>query len=148
MLNTGVIYRTLLSLIRHRLCFTACLLFLSACGGGGTTPQQPSNNNGVEQGEGNVTNAADKYTATLSWNLPKTRENGRLLPINEIGGFEIKFRSIEDADYTSITIEGADISSYTLGKLSAGTYEIVVATFDINGFYSEFSKPQRYTLGS
>ncbi len=150
MLNTGAIWPTLLCLSHRRLWFATCLLLLSACGGGGgssAAPPQPDNNE-VGQGENTTNNATGKYTTTLFWSAPKTRENGRLIPVDEIGGFEIKFRSIEDTGYTTITIEGANISNYALGKLSAGTYEVMVATFDINGFYSEFSEPQLYTVGS
>ncbi len=117
----------------------------------------PVDNSLITQEEETVTNEnpvlvdnedPTKYAATLSWATPDTRENGDTLANNEIGGFEIKYRSVDDASYMTITVQGADVHEYTLGNLNPGTYEFMIATFDADGVYSQFSEPLLYTLGS
>lgn len=73
------------------------------------------------------------------WTPPKQRENGDFLDITEIGGYELRYKSKSDDQYTSIIIKNSYIDTYSLENLQ-GEYEFEIAAFDILGLYSIFVK--------
>ena len=73
----------------------------------------------------------------LDWFLPTERTNGAYLELDEIAGYEIRYKKINDNDFTTVRIDDSSADSYTIGNLS-GSYEFYIATIDINGVYSEF----------
>lgn len=73
----------------------------------------------------------------LDWFLPTERENGAYLELDEIAGYEIRYKKINDNDFITVRIDDSSADSYTIGNLS-GSYEFYIATIDINGVYSEF----------
>ncbi len=88
------------------------------------------------------------YSAVLSWASPDARENGEILELSEISGFEIKYKNITDNSYSTVTVNEPFTTSFSIDGLAAGTYEFVIATIDADGIYSEFSDPLTYSLGS
>lgn len=77
----------------------------------------------------------------LRWNIPNKREDGSALDIRELGGYEVRYRRIEDTEYTYINIEDAYKNEANLPSLD-GNYVFEVAAFDNNGLYSRFIKIQ------
>lgn len=87
-------------------------------------------------------------TATISWDIPEERENGADLLLSEIGGYEIIYRKTDTQVYESIVIEMQTQTEYELTNLDAGEYEFLIAAFDADGLYSDFSDPTLTTLGN
>lgn len=77
-------------------------------------------------------------TATLTWEPPKERENGQLLPIGEIGGYEI--RQQVNSSYQYIKINDAMVTKHTFTYFGG---DVEIAVFDISGLYSDFTKASR-----
>lgn len=73
----------------------------------------------------------------LLWSTPTARENGEYLELDEIGGFEIRFKGAADTQYTSVVINDNSVNSYTLTQ-PAGDLQFEIAAFDTNGLYSNF----------
>lgn len=73
----------------------------------------------------------------LLWTTPSLRENGEALDVTEIGGYELRYKLKSDTEYTTIKIEDGYADSYFIDHLE-GDYEFEIATYDINGLYSDF----------
>ncbi len=74
----------------------------------------------------------------LSWIPPVARENGTILDITELGGYELRYRQVTDNTYTYITINDAWTTQQNFTWLE-GDYIFEVAAFDKNGIYSNFT---------
>lgn len=74
---------------------------------------------------------------TLSWFVPNRRVNGAYLELDELGGYEIRYKRASDAKYTSVIITEATTTSYKLGLLGVDN-QFEIAAYDSNGLYSEF----------
>lgn len=74
---------------------------------------------------------------TLMWSNPTSRENGEYLELDEIGGYEIRYKKVTDSVYTTVVINNNDTNSYSMSQPS-GSYEYEIATFDTTGLYSNF----------
>lgn len=85
-----------------------------------------------------ASSAASQKSAKLTWSHPNQRENGQFLELNEIGGYEIRYRKITDTRYTYIVLNSNRITEYTLANANDTEFEIAV--FDSNGVYSRFVK--------
>ena len=73
----------------------------------------------------------------LNWTPPVARENGNVLDITEVGGYELRYRKIADNAYTYVTINDAWTNTYNFPWLE-GNYVFQIAAFDKNGLYSNF----------
>jgi len=73
----------------------------------------------------------------MKWSIPSKRENGEDLNVEEIGGYELRYKSANDAEYVSITISGGEVDSYYFNHLE-GDLAFEIAAYDINGLYSRF----------
>lgn len=74
----------------------------------------------------------------FEWEPPKERENGQMLRIEEVGGYELRYRKVGDTHFTAKVIEGSYKDQGALQLPSAGTYQFEIAAYDTNGLYSEF----------
>lgn len=74
---------------------------------------------------------------TLTWSSPNARENGEYLELDQIGGYEIRYKRTTDSSYTVKVIPGSRTNSINLGTLT-GTYQYEIAAYDTNGLYSTF----------
>lgn len=79
---------------------------------------------------------------TISWNHPSQRENGVFLELDEIGGYQIRYRKPTDTSYTYVTVNGNTTTAYTSVE-QAQELEFEIAVFDTNGLYSQFVKVSR-----
>ena len=73
----------------------------------------------------------------LYWSVPTSRENGDILDITEIGGYELRYKLRGDSSYTTVTISDGFTDAYYFDYLQ-GDYEFQIATFDKQGLYSDF----------
>jgi len=73
----------------------------------------------------------------LAWRTPDQRENGAYLELDEIGGYEIRYREQGQSSFDTVVIENAYVTDYEL-DLDEGDYEFSIAVFDVNGLYSRF----------
>jgi len=76
---------------------------------------------------------------TISWNHPNQRENGTFLQLDEIGGYQIRYRKPTDTSYTHLTLNGNRTTEYTFSS-AAQDLEFEIAVFDTTGLYSPFVK--------
>lgn len=79
---------------------------------------------------------------TLDWYIPTERENGDYLELDEIGGYEIKYRKVGDSKFTVVQINDGNVDTYRLNL--SGNYEFYIATFDTDGLFSEYVQLQPY----
>ncbi len=73
----------------------------------------------------------------MNWIPPSQRQDGTVLDMTEIGGYEIRYKLTSAADYTYISITDAWTTQYNFAWLD-GNYIFQVAAFDKNGVYSNF----------
>lgn len=73
----------------------------------------------------------------LRWSHPRERENGLFLELDEIGGYELRYRQHSLDSYKSIIISGSSTNTYNIEGL-ATNLDFEIAAFDTFGLYSEF----------
>ena len=83
----------------------------------------------------------------LDWVVPTTREDGSVLPMSEIAGYEIYYY-LDDGttNGTSVSVAATNnadalITSFQLNNLTEGDYFFSIATVDTQGNVSEFVEP-------
>ena len=84
-------------------------------------------------------NTVDK-NIELSWQIPEFRANGDALDVTEIAGYEIYY-AIDGGATNVIDIPGGTTTTYTMGPVVPGSYELSIATYDTGGLYSIPSNP-------
>jgi hypothetical protein len=82
--------------------------------------------------------ASSQKSVKITWTHPNQRENGQFLELDEIRGYEIRYRKITDNRYTYIVINNNKVNEYTHND--AVNTEFEIAVFDTNGVYSRFVK--------
>lgn len=96
----------------------------------------------VSSGSSSSTAAPTEITrgeAYFKWTAPSARANGDLLSVEDLGGYEIRYKKVGDTKYTYVTSNiGPWDNSYTLSGLTNGSYVFEIAAFDKNGLYSDF----------
>jgi hypothetical protein len=78
----------------------------------------------------------------ISWAAPTKRENGDDLYIEELGGYEIRYKKTTDTKYTYLSINDPWAQTYKFDWLE-GDYVFQIAAFDKDGIYSPFVDIQR-----
>ena len=101
----------------------------------------------VAIGGGSSPGGSSQVSATVEWDIPQTRENGEAMSLGEIGGYEILYRNVQQPSYTSIVIEDHTADNYVIRDLSPGEYEVMVAAFDTDGLFSDYSDPIIASIG-
>ena len=56
----------------------------------------------------------------FNWFIPSFRQNGSVLPLAEIGGYELRYRIKGASKFKSVVIRGASNKSYSLIGLAIG----------------------------
>lgn len=77
----------------------------------------------------------------LKWAVPSARENGEQLATDEIGGYELRYKVDNEADYTSVVVDGGYVNTYYFNHLE-GKLTFEIAAYDTNGLYSRFVEIQ------
>jgi hypothetical protein len=119
-----------------------CVSLLQACGGSGSNAlstsdaSTPPASTGTTPPVGNST-PSTTGSATLSWSPPATREDGSAL--TDLSGFKVYYGTSPDNLSSTVTLNGAGLTSYEIDNLSAGTYYFVVTAIDSSGAESPSS---------
>ncbi|MFC3115581.1 hypothetical protein [Cellvibrio fontiphilus] len=84
----------------------------------------------------------------LSWAVPSARENGDYLGVEEVGGYEIRYREKGAENFSSVRITGGYVNNHYFSHLQ-GNLEFEIAAYDTNGLFSRFIAilPQKNTSG-
>ncbi len=123
-------------------------LLTTACGGGGGSSQSHSGNHKSDNSaiassaislssQSSSSSKRGSGPALLIWSLPSARENGERLLAEEIGGYELRYKTESDTDFTSVIIEGGHVNSYYFNHLE-GEVIFEIAAYDTDGRYSLF----------
>lgn len=86
---------------------------------------------------GVASSALSRQTLTLSWSHPTKRENGNFIELDEIGGYEIRFKQNPTSNYIYLTLNGSKITSYSTTLIPTNS-PIEIAVYDTDGLFSEF----------
>jgi hypothetical protein len=78
----------------------------------------------------------------ITWTAPDKRENGAQIYIEELGGYEIRYKKIGEPQYIYLSITDPWTQIYRFDWLE-GEYIFQIAAFDKNGVYSPFVDIQR-----
>lgn len=84
----------------------------------------------------------------LRWAVPSARENGDYLGVEEVGGYEIRYREKGAEHFNSVRITGGYVNNHYFSHLQ-GNLEFEIAAYDTNGLFSRFITilPQKNTPG-
>ena len=84
------------------------------------------------------------FSISLSWVAPTQRADGS--PLTNLGGYHLYYGngSLEK----QIVIENPGITSWTLGELSAGRYQLAMSAFDGNGLEGQQSDVVEIVIGA
>jgi uncharacterized protein YxeA len=111
----------------------------SASSSSSSTKSSVSSSSSSTKSTSSVSNsAASQKSAKLTWTHPTQRENGQYLELDDIGGYEIRYRKTTDKRFSYIVINNNQTTEYTHADVSDTEFEISV--FDTNGVYSHFVK--------
>lgn len=80
------------------------------------------------------------YTASIQWSAPDQRENGGALNLYEIAGYEIQYRKVGAPNFTVVRVaeDGTGSQSIDIEVSVDSDYELLIASYDIDGLYSEY----------
>ena len=136
----------IISLLRnHRFTLIVITLFMtlqiSACGNkdnlaAATSNINPDQSTNTDTDTGINSTVAD---AKLSWAAPAEREDNSSILLSEISGYQVFYGTVQGQYTSSVTINDATATSYTLTNLPTGTYYLVMTTLDTEGRESQFS---------
>jgi hypothetical protein len=74
----------------------------------------------------------------IYWSAPTERANGDPMSRDEIGGYEIRYRSESENSFKTILIQDTAVNQYTLDNIKLDSTRVEVAVFDTDGIYSDF----------
>lgn len=98
-----------------------------------------ANSSGAHSSTANSsTSSGSMQTIQIVWSHPAKRENGSFLELDEIGGYEIRYRKPGDKYFTYFSVPGNRTTTFSYtGDFKDAEFEIAV--FDSKGLYSRFS---------
>lgn len=104
---------------------------------GGTTS---NNDDSVASDDSGTTVLNTTYTANIQWNAPAQRENGTVLNLYEIAGYEVQYRKVGAPNFTVVRVaeDGSGTQSLTIEVSADSDYELLIASYDIDGLYSDY----------
>lgn len=73
----------------------------------------------------------------LEWSTPTHRVNGDPLPVEQIGGYEVRV-VYPDGTEETVVVPDSRAVGYELPNLPPGEYLFRIAAYDTDGLYSEF----------
>ena len=81
-----------------------------------------------------------------SWQIPTEYENGDPLPIEQIGGYLLKYRPSAATAWIKVVIPDPNTYQYRVDNLEPGTYSVTVSVFDLEGTFSNDALPVSVTI--
>ncbi len=86
-----------------------------------------------------TTEPAVSGTATITWDIPVSRENGDYLQISELNGYKVLVRDTANNAEYFVMITDPTITQWDFVELTSGTWEFSIASIDTQGIYSSYS---------
>ncbi|WP_196161677.1 fibronectin type III domain-containing protein [Reinekea sp. G2M2-21] len=95
---------------------------------------------GTDTGRDTGTDTGTVATSvTLYWSMPQERVNGESMTSNDIGGYEIRYKTDTDDTYQTVQLNNPALDQYIIDGLTDATlYQFEVAAYDADGIYSDF----------
>lgn len=84
-------------------------------------------------------------SVTLSWTPPLAREDGAILKMADIGGYEIVSER-NNVQITSVTVSAANVTTHTFNDLSPADYAFSIYTYDNQNHISQPSEAVSISL--
>ena len=81
----------------------------------------------------------------MHWPVPQLREDGSVLAIDEIAGYELTYKNSR-RELQVVTIDDPLVTSYLIEYLPADNYEFAVFAFDKQNTLSQSSPLARLSL--
>lgn len=75
----------------------------------------------------------------LTWSAPITREDGSLLPIDDIDGYHVYYRLRHRQAFDVIKINGGNTTQFPLNSFAPGAYDFTISTLSSEGLESRKS---------
>lgn len=103
---------------------------------------QPSSSSGSSSSSGAPSSASNSSVAAngnlrVTWNIPSQRENGTYLELEEISGYEIRYKPVNSSSYISEIISSNTTTQLVRPDFTSNTI-VLIAAIDTNGLYSRF----------
>ncbi len=96
-----------------------------------------SSTSAVTSSSATAISSSSDNLVSVEWITPSQRENGDYLELDEIGGYELRYKPINSSVYIREIITDKYATSYeTTNASTDGLFQI--AAFDTNGLYSRF----------
>ncbi len=77
-------------------------------------------------------------SVTIYWEKPLLRANGEPLNYSDIGGYEVRYKSKDDANYQYIRVTDSSVTQFSIQNVNLAKTTFEVAAFDTEGIYSNF----------
>jgi hypothetical protein len=106
----------------------------------GSSPGENTDSATGSTDEGVAPEDANTGSISLRWAAPVTRSDGTPLSLAEIDGFYIYYGTSTDNYPNRVKLQDGSAQEVILHDLSAGTYYIVMTTYDVNGYESGYSR--------
>lgn len=110
----------------------------------------------VQDAEGLVDEASIEITVTeavatanpldIIWDAPMYRDDGSVLSLDDIGGYEIKLVNQYTGETFTFNIADGYANSYTTDPLELGDYMMSMRTYDADGTYSQSTEQVLVTV--
>jgi hypothetical protein len=81
----------------------------------------------------------EPVTDQVSWVAPSEREDNSPISLSEIAGYKIYYGTNQGNYINTIDIIDSTAESYIFNELTAGTYYVVLTTYDTQGRESQYS---------
>lgn len=76
-------------------------------------------------------------SVNVLWSRPFTRMNGDRMELDELAGYEIRYRKAGDDEFEVVQVDNS-YTQYTISDLESGDYIFELAAYDVDGLYSDF----------
>lgn len=97
------------------------------------------NSSGAPSSASSASNSSVAANGNLrvTWNIPSQRENGTYLELEEISGYEIRYKPSNSSSYISEIISSNTTTQLVRPDFTSNTI-VLIAAIDTNGLYSRF----------
>jgi hypothetical protein len=103
------------------------------------TNSNSNTNTNTNTNSNSGTSTSNTSTLTLSWVAPVTRSDGTPLSLADIDGYHIYYGNSPGNYPYQVNVSDGTTQQATLKNLAAGTYYIVMTTYDVSGLESSYS---------
>ena len=122
------------------------MIQLVACGGGGTSgsdsgtmPSSAATSGTSTSSSSDQSSASATGSLSLSWVAPAARADGTPLSLADIDGYRIYYGTSAGSYPNQLDLTDATAQAATITDLPAGTYYLVMTTYDVSGLESAYS---------